>query len=121
MLLMRWATSRLWAPFTCQFRRIARWTLMGYAALTIGAYLAFGLVRHEWTMALGPVDKLIEVTLIALLWPEDQFTKRSMVRKRLASSIGPFDCERLAEDRRQGRVYKAGARGHLVSSDNQDY
>jgi hypothetical protein len=59
-------------PALNMFRRIARWTLMGYAALTIGAYLAFGLVRHDWTMPLGPVDKLIEVILIALLWREDQ-------------------------------------------------
>jgi len=44
----------------------------GYAAITIVAYIIFGLVKHEWTVPLGPIDKLIEVTLIALLWQEDQ-------------------------------------------------
>ena len=68
--------SALYLPIPAQnkFRRIARWTLMAYAALTIAAYVAFGLVRHEWTVPLGPVDKLVEVTLIALLWREDQHT-----------------------------------------------
>jgi hypothetical protein len=45
---------------------------MGYVAFTILACLAFGLVWREWTMPLGPVDKLIEVSLIALLWREDR-------------------------------------------------
>ena len=49
---------------------------MAYVALTISAYLAFGLVRHEWTVPLGPVDKMIEVSLIALLWRENQRAKR---------------------------------------------
>ena len=52
--------------------RVARRLLMGYAALTIVAYIVFGLVRHEWTVPLGPVDKVIEVVLIGLLWREDK-------------------------------------------------
>ena len=59
-------------PAFDRFRRLVRRTLMGYAALTIVAYLAFGLVRHEWTVPLGPADKLIEVALIALHWREGQ-------------------------------------------------
>jgi hypothetical protein len=53
-------------------RRPARLMLMGYAALTIVAYLVFGLVNHEWTIPLGPIDKVIEVVLIGLLWLEDR-------------------------------------------------
>ena len=59
-------------PAIAPLRRMARRALMGYAGLTIMAYLAFGLVRHEWTVPLGPIDKLIEVALIALLWRQDQ-------------------------------------------------
>ncbi len=49
------------------FRGPARLMLMGYAALTILAYIAFGVVTHEWTVPLGPVTKVIEVLLIGLL------------------------------------------------------
>jgi hypothetical protein len=49
---------------------------VGYAAITIVAYIAFGLINHEWTVPLGPVDKLIEVVLIGLLWREE---KRSTI------------------------------------------
>lgn len=59
-------------PALDTLRRLVTRALMGYAGLTIMAYLAFGLVRHEWTVPLGPIDKLIEATLIALLWREDQ-------------------------------------------------
>jgi len=59
-------------PALDTLRRLVRRALMGYAGLTIFAYVAFGLVRHEWTVPLGPIDKLIEVVLIALLWRRDQ-------------------------------------------------
>ena len=59
-------------PLLDNLHRMARRILMGYAAITIVAYIIFGLVKHEWTVPLGPIDKLIEVTLIALLWQEDQ-------------------------------------------------
>ncbi len=59
-------------PALDPLRRPLRWGLMAFAALTILAYVAFGLVRREWTVPLGPADKLIEVALIALLWREDQ-------------------------------------------------
>ena len=54
------------------FRRTARLGLIGFAALTIVANIAFGLMRHERTEPLGPVDKLIEVVLIVLPWREDR-------------------------------------------------
>jgi hypothetical protein len=59
-------------PLLDQLHRTARRLLMGYAALTIVAYLIFGVVNHEWTVPLGPIDKVIEVILIGLLWQEDQ-------------------------------------------------
>jgi peptidoglycan/LPS O-acetylase OafA/YrhL len=41
---------------------------IGYAALTIVLYFVWGLMSGEWNMPIGPLDKLIEVALIALLW-----------------------------------------------------
>ena len=59
-------------PLLDNLHRAARRMLMGYAAITIVAYIAFGLINHEWTVPLGPVDKLIEVVLIGLLWREEK-------------------------------------------------
>ena len=59
-------------PALDKLRRPLRWGLLALAALTILAYVAFVLVRREWTVPLGPADKLIEVVLIALLWREDR-------------------------------------------------
>ena len=59
-------------PALDKLRRPLRWGLLALAALTILAYVAFGLVRRKWTVPLGPADKLIEVVLIALLWREDR-------------------------------------------------
>jgi hypothetical protein len=53
-------------------RRLVRRLLMGFAAITIVAYLGFGFVTGEWTVPLGPITKLIEVLLIGLLWWEGQ-------------------------------------------------
>jgi hypothetical protein len=59
-------------PFLDHFRPVVRRALMGYAALTFAAYVALGLVQHEWTVPLGPLDQLAELTLIAVLWRDDQ-------------------------------------------------
>ena len=58
-------------PLLDNLHRSARRMLMGYAAVTIVAYLVFGLVTRDWTAPLGPITKLIEVILIGLLgWEE---------------------------------------------------
>lgn len=57
-------------PVLNRFRRTVLRALIAYAALTIVAYVAFGLLRHEWTVPLGPVNKVIELVLIGLLWLE---------------------------------------------------
>jgi hypothetical protein len=59
-------------PQLAPLRQLVRRLLMGYAAVTIFAYLVFGLVTGEWTVPLGPITKLIEVILIGLLWREDR-------------------------------------------------
>src|SRR5262245_5977480 len=59
-------------PALDPFRRPVRWIFMGYTALTILAYLIFGLVTHDWTVPLGPITKAVELILIGLLWVEGQ-------------------------------------------------
>ena len=59
-------------PLLANYQRTVRWLLIGFTALTIVAYLIFGVVNHEWTTPLGPLDKLGEVILIGLLWREGQ-------------------------------------------------
>ena len=49
------------------WRKRARWLLIGYAALTIILWGVWVAMSGEAT-ALGIVDKLIEITLIGLLW-----------------------------------------------------
>jgi hypothetical protein len=56
------------------WRRLIRWALIGYAALTIAAYLLAGLLIRDWTVPLGPFTKLVEAALIGLLWWEDRRT-----------------------------------------------
>lgn len=52
-------------------RRQIRWTLICYAALTFVLFFVWGMMKGEWP-AIGFVDKVIEATLIGLLWYEAQ-------------------------------------------------
>jgi hypothetical protein len=45
-----------------------RWALIGYTAVTIVLYGVWGAMSGDWTVPLGPIAKLIEGTLIGLLW-----------------------------------------------------
>ncbi|MCI0396310.1 MAG: hypothetical protein L0322_15410, partial [Chloroflexi bacterium] len=47
-----------------------RWAFIGYTAVTILFYLIWGFMSGEWTVPLGPIDKVIEIILITLLWQE---------------------------------------------------
>ncbi len=59
-------------PFLENLHGLARWLLAGYAAITIVAYIVFGIQHKEWTVPLGPVTVLIELILIVLLLVEAQ-------------------------------------------------
>ena len=54
-------------PWFVGRRKLARWLLIGYAALTIVLWGIWVAMSGEAT-ALGIVDKLIEIALIGLLW-----------------------------------------------------
>jgi uncharacterized membrane protein len=54
-------------PFLEKLHGLARWLLASYAAITIVAYIIFGIQHKEWTVPLGPVTVLIELILIVLL------------------------------------------------------
>jgi hypothetical protein len=58
-------------PALASFRRPVRWALMGFAAVTIVAYIIFSVTHNEWTVPLGPITKVVEVVLIGLLLRED--------------------------------------------------
>jgi hypothetical protein len=54
-------------PLPQRGRTIARWVLVGYAAVTFLLYFAWVMMGGEWQAPLGPADKLIEALLIVLL------------------------------------------------------
>ena len=56
-------------PVLRRFRRVTRWALIGFTALTVVAY--FALIQGHFD-ALGLADKAIEGLLIALLVVEDR-------------------------------------------------
>jgi hypothetical protein len=59
------------SPFFAGRRGLVRFALMGFAALTIIAWIAMG-DKSGW---LGYVDKFIEIVLIILVWLENQRSK----------------------------------------------
>ena len=56
-------------PALRRFRRVTRWALIGFTAVTVVAY--FAMIQGHFD-ALGLADKAIEVLLIALLVVEDR-------------------------------------------------
>jgi hypothetical protein len=58
----------LYLPQLRDRRRWIRRIFIGYAAITVVLYVVWGLMSGEWNMPIGPLDKLIEIALIALLW-----------------------------------------------------
>jgi len=57
-------------PFLENLHGVARWLLAIFAATVIGGYIVYGIQNDEWTVPLGPVTVLIELTLIVLLFVE---------------------------------------------------
>jgi hypothetical protein len=56
-------------PILRRYRRVTRWALIGFTAVTVVAY--FAMIQGHFD-ALGLADKAIEVLLIALLVVEDR-------------------------------------------------
>lgn len=58
-------------PVVKENRRLVRWAFMGFAGVSILAWVAIG--DKSWPDgALGYITKLIEIALIALLWNDRQ-------------------------------------------------
>jgi hypothetical protein len=51
-------------PSLARYQRLIRWVLLGYTAMTILLWVAFG---QPYT-AIGYIDKAIELALLGLLW-----------------------------------------------------
>jgi hypothetical protein len=62
--------AALYLPPLRRHRRLLRWLLMGYTALTIVLWL---LIGRPYT-AIGYVDKAIELGLLALLWVDHRWS-----------------------------------------------
>jgi hypothetical protein len=57
-----------YAPqLSAQHSRV-RAVFLGYTAVTILLYLVWVVMSGSWTFPLGPLDKVIEILLIGLLW-----------------------------------------------------
>jgi hypothetical protein len=50
--------------------RLVRPAFIAYTALTIILYVVFSYQAGNWSIPLGPIDKLAELALIGLLWSE---------------------------------------------------
>ena len=57
-------------PALSKYRSWVRWIFIGYTAVTVLLYVVWGAMSGEWGVPLGPLDKAIEIGLIALLWRE---------------------------------------------------
>lgn len=62
-----------WVPQTAAYRPQIRYAFMGYTAVTIIAYF---LMNGDLTSTVGMLTKVIEVTLLVLLWREMQPVKK---------------------------------------------
>jgi hypothetical protein len=61
-----------WLPQTAAYRTQIRYALIGYTAITIGAYF---LMNGDLSSTVGMLTKVIELTLLVLLWREGQPAK----------------------------------------------
>jgi len=52
--------------------RLVRPAFIGYALLTIALYVFFSLQMNNWSLWQGPIVKILEIVLIALLWSESR-------------------------------------------------
>ena len=90
-------------PVLRRFRRVTRWALIGFTAVTVVAY--FAMIQGH-VDALGLADKAIEVLLIALLVVEDR-------RADYGPPAGPAAARRRAaldrDAREAGRIGPAAA------------
>lgn len=64
-----------WVPQTAAYRTEVRYALIGYAAITIGAYFLM-TPRGDWLNTVGILTKVVELSLLVLLWREGQPAKK---------------------------------------------
>jgi hypothetical protein len=69
-------------PLPPQARVAARWTLVGYAAVTFVLYFVWGVMKAEWVVPIGPADKAVEALLIALVLLQTRQTRSVQARNQ---------------------------------------
>ena len=65
----------LYLPQARNWRRWVRRILMGYTALTVALYLLWAAMSSDWTVPLGPINLVVELLLIGLLWREGRSSR----------------------------------------------
>lgn len=62
--------AAFYLPAFQRFHSLVRWTFIGYTAVTILLYFVWVAMSGEWTIPLGPIDKLVEAAMIVILLRE---------------------------------------------------
>lgn len=58
-----------WTPsFLANQRGLLKWTFFAYTAVTLILYFVWGFSSGEWTIPMGPADKVIEIIMLATIW-----------------------------------------------------
>lgn len=64
-----------WIPQTAAYRKEIRYAFIGYTAITIGAYFLMNSPQ-DWLNTVGILTKVVELSLLVLLWREGQPAKK---------------------------------------------
>jgi hypothetical protein len=62
--------AAFYLPTFQNFHNLVRWTFIVYTAITILLYFVWGAMSGEWTIPLGPIAKIVEAAMIAILLRE---------------------------------------------------
>lgn len=63
----------VWAYFAPQMadrKNLIRKTYLGFTVVTILFYGVWVAMSGDWTLPLGPIDKVVELILVGLLWQD---------------------------------------------------
>lgn len=52
-------------------KRFVRPVFIGYTLLTIVLYVVMSIQFNYWSIPIGPIDKVIEIILVILLWQRE--------------------------------------------------
>ncbi len=59
--------AAFYMPAFQKHHKLARWTFVGYTAVTILLYFVWVAMSADWTVPVGPIAKVIEAVMIYLI------------------------------------------------------